>query len=36
VYIYDKWNNVRWQRAMTVLYDDRRPPYVAEFVRAAQ
>jgi hypothetical protein len=36
VYIYDKWNNRRWQRAMSVLYDDSRPPYVAEYVRAAQ
>jgi hypothetical protein len=31
--IYDTWNNSRWQRAMTVLYDDRKPPYVAEYVR---
>ena len=23
VYIYDKWNNGRWERTMTVLYDDR-------------
>lgn len=36
VYIYDKWNNGRWERTMTVLYDDRRPPSVAEFVRAGQ
>jgi hypothetical protein len=35
VYIYDKLNNFRWERAMTVLYDD-RVPYVAEYVRAAQ
>lgn len=36
VHVYEKWNSVRWQRAMTVLYDERRPPYVAEYVRAAQ
>jgi predicted amidohydrolase len=36
VHIYDKWRNFRWERAMTVLYDDRTPPYVAEYVRAAQ
>lgn len=36
VYISDKWNNGRWERTMTVLYDDRRPPSVAEFVRAGQ
>jgi hypothetical protein len=36
VSIYDRWNNVRWQRALGVLYDDARPPYVAEYVRAAQ
>jgi hypothetical protein len=37
VAIYDKWNNSRWQRAMTVLYDDRKPaPYVAEYLREGQ
>lgn len=37
VYIYDKWNNSRWQRAMSVLYDDRQGlPYVAEYVREGQ
>jgi hypothetical protein len=36
VYISDNWNNSRWERTMTVLYDDRRPPYVAEYVRAAR
>jgi hypothetical protein len=36
VHIYEKWNIGRWQRAMTVLYDEKKPPYVAEFVRAAQ
>jgi hypothetical protein len=32
VYIYDKWNNFRWQRAMTVLYEAKGPS-VAEYVR---
>jgi hypothetical protein len=36
VHIYDKWNNSRWERALTVLYDDRMPPSVAEYVRTAQ
>jgi hypothetical protein len=37
VAIYDTWHIGRWQRAMTVLYDDRRPaPYVAEYVRQGQ
>jgi hypothetical protein len=36
VSIYDNWNNSRWERTMAVLYDDRRPPYVNEFVRSAQ
>jgi len=37
VFIYDKLNNGRWQRAMSVLYDERKPsPYVAEYVRAGQ
>jgi hypothetical protein len=36
VHIYDKWNNFRWQRTMSVLYDGASPPYVAEYVRAAQ
>ena len=36
VYISDKWNNGRWERTMTVLYDDQRPPSVAEFVRVGQ
>lgn len=36
VFIYDKWNNGQWERAITVLYDDRRPPSVAEYVRGPQ
>jgi hypothetical protein len=36
VYIYDKWNNSRWERTMTVLYDDSMPPTVAEYVLVAQ
>ncbi len=36
VHIYDKWNNSRWERTMTVLYDDRMPPYAAEYVLVAQ
>jgi len=36
VYISDKWSNGQWERTMTVLYDDRRPPSVAEYVRGAQ
>jgi len=36
VYIYEKWNNFRWERAMRVLYDNRTPPYAAEYVREGQ
>jgi hypothetical protein len=36
VYIYDKWSNGRWERTMTVLYEEKGPPYVAEYVRGAQ
>lgn len=36
VYIYDKWHIAQWARAMTVLYDDSGPPYVAEYVREGQ
>ena len=36
VYIYDKWHILRWARAMTVLYDDGRPPSVAEYVHEGQ
>ena len=33
VHIYDKWNISRWERALTVLYDNQT---VAEYVRAPQ
>ena len=35
-HVYDKWTGARWLRAMTVLYDERPPQYVAEFIRAGQ
>jgi hypothetical protein len=34
VHVYDNWTGTRWQRAMSVLYDERQ--YVAEYIRAGQ
>ena len=36
VSIYDKWHIDRWQRAMTVLYDESGVPSVAEYVLEAR